>query len=237
MLTEAAISPAPDPPRTPTKSPPHKKKKKNTPKKDSKKAQTKPRKGKTDRAKLVERLMFQNMRTWEMLDSYGIMDSPKDLANLEKFIKQGTRTALRQARDTQLTLDMLNFENEAIQHNLEQREMAWEEARSYRVEMYEVKKEWSSITEARKKQLADNKAAGVELAERMATYEALHADAEERRNLNKELMKDIKQKLAQIASRGCVYCGKTTKETEINFAICDGCVHWKGESDKEEQST
>ena len=237
MLTEAAISPAPDPPRTPTKSPPHKKKKKNTPKKDSKKAQTKPRKGKTDRAKLVERLMFQNMRTWEMLDSYGIMDSPKDLANLEKFIKQGTRTALRQARDTQRMLGLLNLETELGKEGREREQMAFEEGHSHRQEAYEIKKEWSSIMEARKKQLADNKAAGVELAERMATYAALHADAEERRNLNKELMKDIKQKLAQIASRGCVYCGKTTKETEINFAICDGCVHWKGESDKEEQST
>ena len=98
MLTEAVISPAPDPPRTPTKSPPHKKKKKNTPQKGGKKAQTKPRKGKTARAKLVEGLMFQNMRIWEMLDSYGIMDSPKDLTNLEKFIKQGTRTALRPCR-------------------------------------------------------------------------------------------------------------------------------------------
>ena len=125
---EAIVSPAADPPRTPTKSPLKKKKKKGTPQKGQKKAEPKRKRGKSDRDKLVERLMYQNMKIWEMLDSYGIMDSPKDLANLEKFIKQGTRTALRQARDTQLTLDMLNFEKEACDRNLEHRRMALEEA-------------------------------------------------------------------------------------------------------------
>ena len=94
---EATVSPAADPPRTPTKSPLKKKKKKGTPQKGQKKAEPKRKRGKSDRDKLVERLMYQNMKIWEMLEKHGIMENPKDLTNLEKFIKQGSRTALRQA--------------------------------------------------------------------------------------------------------------------------------------------
>ena len=80
-----------------------------------KKAEPKRKRGKSDRDKLVERLMYQNMKTYEMLEKYGIMQNPKDLTNLEKFIKQGSRTALRQAVDTQRALGLLDLEREAIQ--------------------------------------------------------------------------------------------------------------------------
>ena len=87
---DASVSPAADPPRTPTKSPPHKKKKRGSPKKDKPKPQQRKRKGKSDRDKLVERLMYQNMRIYEMMEKNGIMDHPKDLTSLDRFIKQGT---------------------------------------------------------------------------------------------------------------------------------------------------
>lgn len=135
---EATVSPAADPPRTPTKSPLKKKKKKGTPQKGQKKAEPKRKRGKSDRDKLVERLMYQNMKIWEMLEKHGIMQNPKDLTNLEKFIKQGSRTALRQAVDTQRTLGLLDLEREAIQRESERQQMTIEEGRTYRQEAHAI---------------------------------------------------------------------------------------------------
>ena len=95
-------------------------------------------------------------------------------------------------------------------------------------EISSIKKEWRRITEA-------NKAAGVKLAEERAAATALNAEARDNIRLGEELVEHAQQKLAVIASRACIICNKGREETGINFAICDACVTWKGESDDEEQ--
>ena len=70
----------------------------------------KKKKGKSERAKLVEKLAYQNMKVYARLHAAGIMETPKDLSDLDNFIKQGQRSAIRQAADTQRTLGLLDYE-------------------------------------------------------------------------------------------------------------------------------
>ena len=47
----------------------------------------KKKKGKSERAKLVEKLAHQNMKVYDRLHAGGIMETPKDLSDLDNFIK------------------------------------------------------------------------------------------------------------------------------------------------------
>ena len=87
--------------------------------------------------------------------------------------------------------------------------------------------------EARKKQLADSKAAGVKVAEKMAAAtelmaaaKRLMAAADEKMTAAKDMMTVAKDIQSEWASKRCISCDKTGEETGTCYVLCDGCVQW-----------
>ena len=197
----------------------------------------KKKKGKSERAKLVEKLAYQNMKVYERLHAAGIMETPKDLSGLDNFIKQGQRSAIRQAADTQRTLGLLQLEKQMTREHREREEMADSEADEWKRKA----KAECGYYEARQKQLneydrslqrtltlADNK---------MTLADKVRATADNKMTVAKELHAAAKQQLSESASRRCISCDRTRKETGTcyTYVICDACSQWK--PNDEAQST
>ena len=157
------------------------------------------------------------------------METPKDLSDLDNFIKQGQRSAIRQAADTQRALGLLQLEKQMTREHREREEMAGSEAEEWK---RKAKAEHEYYM-ARQKQLTEYDRSlqrTLTLASnKMTLASEVRAAADKQLTAARELYAAAKQQLSESASRRCVSCDRTREETGTcyTYVICDGCSQWK----------